>query len=561
MGDFISEFRIMLKRLYISNFALIEEMDVSFPGKLSVITGETGAGKSIFLEALALVLGKRADAASLSNKAKKCIIEAEFDVKQLDLRDFFADNEVDPSPELILRREISAEGKSRSFLNDSVVSLSALKELSEKIIDIHSQHQTLLLNQGTFQMELLDAFSGNQSLLADYKQAFNQLTKTKKQLQELQAQAAEAKKQLDYHQFLFQELEELNLQSGDLQTLEQESASLENAELIQTQLLQAAAILQEGDNNLLQQLQRIKQSVNDLTRFNSAYKDLADRLTAGYVELKDIAKELDAEGNAVSGDNERLSLVNERLDKINHLLRKHNVREETELLAIQQNLSAKLENIGSLEDQLDKLQKQIKEQESSVKTHGMALSKRRNKNAEALEKEVVALLKELSMENANFKVELGVLDAAGNNGLDTIKFLFSANKGVVLNDMSKIASGGELSRVMLSLKAIMADKKQLPTIIFDEIDTGVSGDVANKIGDILQRMSMSLQIITITHLPQMASKGKHHLFVYKDSAGDQTVSHIKALSNDERIVEIAKMLSTSNPTASAMKNAKDLLSL
>lgn len=551
----------MLKRLYISNFALIEEMDVSFPGKLSVITGETGAGKSIFLEALALALGKRADAGSLSNKNKKCIIEAEFDVKQLDLQNFFEDNDVEPAPELVLRREISAEGKSRSFLNDSVVSLSALKALSEKIIDIHSQHQTLLLNQGGFQMDLLDAFAGNQALVAEYKQAYAIISKTRKELKELQEQEAEARKQLDYHQFLFQELEELKLKAGEAAALEQESATLENAENIQTQLLQAAASLQEGDSNLLVQLQRIKQSLQDVARFTDAYKELSERVNASYVELKDIAKELDAEGNAVNGDNERLQVVNDRLDKINHLLRKHNVRTEEELLHIQDDLSKKLEGFGSLESSIEKLKKQLKEQESKLLKLAQELSKKRTGSKEALEKEVTALLRELSMENANFKIEITSLESATASGIDSIKFLFSANKGVALNDMSKIASGGELSRVMLSLKAIMADKKQLPSIIFDEIDTGVSGDVANKIGDILHRMSKTLQVITITHLPQMASKGKHHLFVYKDNAGDQTVSHIKTLSNEERITEIAKMLSTSNPTASAMKNAKELLSL
>ena len=536
-------------------------MDVNFPGKLTVITGETGAGKSIFLEALALALGKRADTASLGNKSKKCIIEAEFDVKQLDLAEFFEANDIEAASEVILRREISAEGKSRSFLNDSVVSLSALKTLSERIIDIHSQHQTLLLNQGGFQMELLDAFAGNQALVAEYKQLYTAASRSKKTLADLLSQEAEARKQLDYHQFLFQELDEIKLKTGETRSLEQEAAALENAEQIKALLLQSATALQEGETNILSQLQKLRQNLLEVQRFDARHKELAERMNASYVELKDLAKELDAEGSAVAGDNEQLEALNERIDKINHLLRKHNARSDEELIAIKDDLSNKLEGYSSLESTIEKLRKTLKEQEAGLQKAAKELSKQRAQHTAALEKEVVGILQALSMENANFKIELRALAEPGPSGGDAVNYLFSANKGVALSDMSKIASGGELSRVMLSLKAIMADKKQLPTIIFDEIDTGVSGDVANKIGDILQKMSKELQIITITHLPQMASKGKHHLYVYKDNGGDQTVSHIRALNGEERITEIAKMLSTGNPTTSALKNAKELLSL
>ncbi len=556
-----SELGHMLKRLHISNFALINEMDVTFPGHLTVITGETGAGKSIFLEALGLALGKRAEQAALQNKTRKCIVEAEFDVGKLDLQSFFSEQDIEPEASIILRREISPEGKSRSFLNDSVVSLSALKILAEKIIDIHSQHQTLLLNQENFQLELVDAFAGTLDVLRDYKQVFSNLQKARKALSTLSSQEAEARKQLDYFQFLFKEFETAALKKGDLQRLEEERAELENAETIRSLLLQAAQGLQGGDHNLLQQLARIKGSLTDVSKYSEHYKEFATRLTGAYIELKELAAELEDKGNQVHSDAERITLVNGRLDLINHLLRKHNVKSEEELLCLQVEVEEKLLGFSSIEKEIEKSKKQVLQLQNTCQDKAQALSKKRKGVLSAIESEVQGLLKSLSMQNASFKIELQSNSELGAAGLDQVRFLFSANKGSALSDLSKVASGGELSRLMLSLKAIMASRKQLPTIIFDEIDTGVSGDVADKIGNILLKMGETMQVVTITHLPQMASKGGHHLFVYKKEDDDQTVSHIRQLSKEERVTEIAKMLSTGKPTESALKNAKELLRL
>jgi len=556
-----SELGSMLRRLHISNFALINEMDVNFPGNLTVITGETGAGKSIFLEALGLALGKRAESAALKNKTKKCIVEAEFDVSKLELQAFFEEHDVEPDSVIILRREISPEGKSRSFLNDSVVSLSALKALAEKVIDIHSQHQTLLLNQENFQLELVDAFAGTLDLVKTYRQEFHTLQKSKKELAQLLSQEAEARKQIDYYQFLFKEFEAAALKKGDLQQLENESAELENAETIKSLLLQAAQGLNGGDDNLLQQLARIKAALSEVTKYSQHYKEFSDRLNGAYIDLKELSSELEDKGNEVHSDNERMSIVNARLDLINHLLRKHNVKSEEELLVLRDEIETKLESFTSIDSEIEKSRKHCAKQEEACAQKSDLLSKKRKEVLEKIENEVRDILKSLSMENANFKIDLQTLTDLTSSGKDQVRFLFSANKGIGLSDLSKVASGGELSRLMLSLKAIMASKKQLPTIIFDEIDTGVSGDVADKIGNILLKMGATLQVVTITHLPQMASKGAHHLFVYKNDDEDQTVSHIRQLTKEERITEIAKMLSTSNPTQSALKNAKELLSL
>lgn len=551
----------MLRRLHISNFALIDEMDVEFPGHLTVITGETGAGKSIFLEALALSLGKRAETSVLRNKSRKCIVEAEFQLDGLDLQDFFEEFELDPDKQIILRREISPEGKSRSFLNDSVVSLSALKALAERIIDIHSQHQTLMLNTQPFQVELLDAFAGNLDTAREYKNKYTSLLKCRKRLQDLQQKEAEARKQQDYLQFQFEELQEAKLENGMLLALEEESNALENAESIRALLLQAAQGLSGGDDNVLQYLARVRNSVNEAGKMSAQYKDLQERLNSAYVELKELAVDLEGRGEDLHSDPQRLEVVNARLDKLNHLLRKHNVKTEAELLLILSDIENQLQRFSSLEDELASASSEQQTLTAVCKKIAQKLSAARNKACGPLEKEVQLLLKGLSMENAVFKVEVTTQDELGPTGTDGVKFLFSANKGSAPADLSKVASGGELSRLMLTLKAIMAGKKKLPAIIFDEIDTGVSGDVANKIGNILFDMGHHMQVITITHLPQIASKGQHHLFVYKNDDEEATVSHIRTLNKEDRIVEIAKMLSTSNPTASALKNARELLSV
>ena len=550
----------MLKRLYISNYALIEELDVSFPGHLTVITGETGAGKSIFLEALGLALGNRADVGALQNKGKKCVIEADFDVKNFDLDDFFVKNELNNENPVILRREISPEGKSRSFINDSPVTLSVLKEISDALIDVHSQHQTLLLNQTKFQLQLIDSFAGTTQDFEKYKSAFKQLQENKKQLEELESKERQAKKDLDYYQYLFNELNEFELNENDLKRLEEESETMENAEFIKSALSKTAGALGGGDSNLLSSLSQLKQQLQAITKFGTAYKDLFDRLNASHIELKDVFSELENEEERLSFDPERLNEVNEKLDKINRLLKKHSVSSVADLLKVKDDVEAKLQLFNSLEADIEKLKKDIVKAEASCKKQAKEISDKRKKATAPIEKSIDSILNDLSMPNAKFKIELSSKEDLGSTGIDEISFLFSANKGGEFKELQKVASGGEMSRLMLSLKSVLAQKRALPTIIFDEIDTGISGDVANKMGNIFSQMSANMQVISITHLPQIASKGQHHLFVYKNDDKDKTRSFIKTLSKDERTVEIAKMLSTGKPTESAIKNAKDLLS-
>jgi DNA repair protein RecN (Recombination protein N) len=551
----------MLKRLHISNFALIDEMDVDFPGQLSVITGETGAGKSIFLEALGLALGKRADLTALQNKTKKCIIEAEFDIKNTDLRDVFEQNDIDYETTLLLRREISPEGKSRSFLNDSVVGLNVLKELSEKLIDIHSQHQTLLLNQNDFQLEILDAFSGSIVHFKSFKADYTQLTVLKNKLKNLQLQESQARKELDYFQFLYNELEEVEIKAGILKALEEESFTLENAETIKGSLANAADLINGGDTNLLSGLSQVKQNLQSVSKYATQYAEFFERVNAAYIELKELAVELDVAQEKVNVDGQKLESINAKLDRLNRLLKKHNVKNEEELLAVKADIDTKLLAFGSLESEIEKTINDITKLTTICTKQAQQLSEQRLKAIAGVEQQVKEMLVGLSMENANFKIELTHGSELIASGFDQVRFLFSANKGGTLNELQKVASGGELSRLMLTLKALLATKKQLPAIIFDEIDTGVSGEVADKIGTILLKMGESMQVIAITHLPQMASKGAHHLFVYKKDNSDKTVSYIKQLSEDERITEVAKMLSTGTPSQSALVNAKELLNL
>lgn len=551
----------MLKRLYISNFALINEMDVTFPGKLTVITGETGAGKSIFLEALGLVLGNRADLAALQSKSKKCIVEAEFDIAGLELRSFFEENDLDYDSTLVLRREISTEGKSRSFLNDTPVSLTILKTLGESLVDVHSQHQTLLLNKTDFQLGMLDAFAGSQALYKEYKTTYSSLAKCMATLQTLQEQEIQARKELDYYQFLFNELEEAELQNGSLKALEDESATLENAENIKSGLLQAAHAIQGGETNLLSGLSQVKQLMQSLSKYGKNYTEFFERVNSAFIDLKELAAELeDAEGD-VSFDAQKLDEVNTKLDRMNRLLKKHSVPDEEGLIRIKDEIEAKLAQFNSLEQEIAGAKKQMDALTATATKQAKELSKLRAAATTGIEKQVKDMLAGLSMQNANFKIELSQQPELSATGFDQVKVLFSANKGGAMNELHKVASGGELSRLMLSLKALLASKKQLPTIIFDEIDTGVSGDVADKIGAILLNMGKTMQVISITHLPQMASKGEHHLFVYKKDDDDKTTSYIRQLNKEERITEIAKMLSTGNPSQSALVNAKELLNM
>jgi len=551
----------MLQHLRIQNFALIEETEVHLNNGLTVITGETGAGKSILLGALGLTLGSRADVSSLHDKTKKCIIEAQFNIKEYSLMSFFEINELDFEEVTTIRREITPEGKSRAFINDTPTTLSVLKELGEQLIDIHSQHETLLLKETNFQFELVDAFAQTTNLYSDYKKQFNALQKLRKQLEELTAQEIQAKKELDYFQFQFNELEEANVKVGEQQQLEEESETLENAEFIKGSLVKSSLAINGGDENIVSALALVKQQLQSVSKFGKQFNELFERINSVSIELKELSKDIDACEEDVVYDNSRLEEVNAQLDKLNRLLKKHGVNSEEELLTIKTDIEAKLQQFSSLEVAIEKTQKEIFTSEKQCKSLAKDLSDKRQKSTAGIEQNIKTMLMGLSMANAQFKIELKPLDALSFNGQDSISFLFTANKGAEFKELHKTASGGELSRLMLCLKALLAERTALPTIIFDEIDTGVSGDVADKIGNILFAMGKTMQVITITHLPQMASKGGNHLFVYKSDSKDKTTSSIKALNKEERIAEIAKMLSTGTPTETALKNAKELLNV
>jgi len=549
----------MLQHLRIQNFALIEETEVDFSKGLTVITGETGAGKSILLGALGLTLGNRADIGSLHDKTKKCVIEAKFNIKAYQLQSFFETQELDFEEVTTIRREITPEGKSRAFINDTPANLAVLKELGERLIDIHSQHETLLLKETNFQFELVDAFAQTTILFSDYKKQFSSLQKLRKQLEELSSQEIQAKKELDYFQFQFNELDEANLKIGELQALEEESETLENAEFIKSNLSKSALAINGGEENVLSALALIKQQLQSISKFGKQFSELYERINSVNIELKELANDLDGAERDVVYNNTRLEEVNAQLDKLNRLLKKHGVANEEELLKIKEEIENKLLQFSSLELQIEKTNKEISVIEKQCKTLASELSTKRQQSLSGIEQNIKTMLGSLSMANAQFKIELSQQKELSSNGLDTISFLFTANKGAEYKELHKTASGGELSRLMLCLKALLAERTALPTIIFDEIDTGVSGDVADKIGNILFAMGKTMQVITITHLPQMASKGSTHLFVFKSDTKDKTTSSIKLLTKEERIGEIAKMLSTGNPTETALKNAKELL--
>lgn len=549
----------MLNYLRIQNFALIEQTDIVFNNGLTVITGETGAGKSIILGALHIALGARAETNLLNDKSRKCIIEAQFNIQSYQLKPFFDLHELDFEELTTLRREITPEGKSRAFVNDTPVNVSVLKQLGEFLIDIHSQHETLLLKETGFQFELLDHYAQCSDLFSNYKKQYQLLLHLKKQLELLSQQELQAKKELDYLQFQYNELEEANLKTGELQSLEEESKTLENAEIIKNTLHKTSQIINHGDDTILTAIAQAKQQLQSISKYGKQFQELYERLNSASIELKELANDVENSADDVVFNNERLEVVNTQLDKINRLLKKHHVNSEDELLQIKQDIEQSLQQFSSLESNIEKINKNIITTEKQCQALATELSTKRKKSISNIEQQIKTMLGNLSMPNAQFKIELVQNKELSINGLDSITFLFTANKGMEFKALHKTASGGELSRLMLCLKALLAERKALPTIIFDEIDTGVSGDVADKIGQIMLSMGKQMQVMVITHLPQMASKGNNHLYVYKTDTHQKTVTSIKPLNEQERIAEIAKMLSTGSPSEIAVKNAKELL--
>ncbi|GGB11200.1 DNA repair protein RecN [Mucilaginibacter rubeus] len=562
----------MLQKLTINNYALIDNLEIGFDSGLNILTGETGAGKSIILGALSLILGQRAESKYFFNQQKKCVIEGTFKISGFHLADFFEENDLDYETETVLRREISADGKSRAFVNDTPVNLSALKQLGEKLIDIHSQHATLEINDPDFQLLVVDSVARHSDLLFDYQTKFRAYKKSLSKLNQLIAESDKAKADLDYFQFQFDELEKGALVADEQEHLEQELNTLNNAEEIKRSLLGANYLLQDGEAAALIQLKEAGQALGSIEKYNPAVAELHQRINSIIIELKDIAAEIEGIEQHTFIDEARAEEVNNRLSMIYNLQKKHRVNTIAELLQIQEELSDKVQQALFGDEAIEKLQKQIAADKAELEKLATQLSVNRKKAIPDIEKQVLATLAEMGMGNSSLKIEQtpppppkgGATEQAPlltATGIDNIKFLFSANKGHALAEMSKVASGGELSRLMLSIKSIVAQYTALPTIIFDEIDTGVSGEVANKVGQIMERLAQNLQVITITHLPQIASKGQSHYFVYKDDSEAATFTRIKQLNNDERVLEIAKMLSGDKPGESALQNARELLSV
>jgi len=553
----------MLKRLYVKNYILIDELDIVFDQGLSVITGETGAGKSILLGALELILGQRADSGTLLDKKSKCIIEGTFQISKETHEDFFKSNDLDFEAETHIRREINPEGKSRAFINDSPVNLATLKELTQQLVDIHSQHETLLLNSGAFQLNLVDAYAKNAKNLANYKNLFSIINQKKKNLETLKSEESKGKADLDYFNFQLTELGQALLNNPDEQIqLEQELEKLENAEEIKEKLYNVFYTVNGGDTTLLASLKTAAQQLQSLVKFDTRYQTFFERLNSSCVELKDIADELEDAANEVNADNARLQIVSDRLNLIYRLQQKHRVSSIQELMNIEAELAEKVTLIDSLQDKIDGIEKEILSHTKELISIADLLSTNRKKSIPKIEGEINRMLIDVAMAGASLKIECHDLEPADFNsdGGNQIKFLFLANKGGTHKEIGKVASGGELSRLMLCIKAMMAELSDMPTVIFDEIDTGISGETAAKVGSIVKKMAENHQVIAITHLPQMAGKGHHHYFVYKSNKKDKTHTSLKLLNETERIQEIARMLSGEELTEAAIGNAKALIS-
>lgn len=550
----------MLHSLYIQNYALIEKLDINFESGFSVITGETGAGKSIILGAIGLLLGQRADVKSIRQGASKCIIEARFEIGAYDMRPFFEERELEYEDECILRREVYASGKSRAFINDTPASLTQMRELGERLIDIHSQHQNLLLNKEGFQLDVLDILAHDGEVLASYQSSYREWRKVQQKLEELIAKNHRDKADEDYLRFQLEQLEEAHLVAGEQESLEQEADLLSHAEEIKAGLYHVSQLLSDDDNGMLVALKECQYMMQSLQRNYAAAEELTNRLESSYIELKDIAQDVAERAEVIEFNPERLQEVNERLNLIYTLEQKHHVDTVNDLLSLQADYIARLTESDSLEEQIAELEAHCKECYSRVKQQASALTKLRLEAARGVESQMIARLSVLGMPNVRFCIELGKLDEPGGHGMDTVTFLFSANKNGVLQNISSVASGGEIARVMLSVKAMIAGAVKLPTIIFDEIDTGVSGEIADRMADIMEEMGeQKRQVISITHLPQIAARGKKHYKVYKQDNETETISYIRCLSQEERVEEVAHMLSGSVLTEAALNNARALL--
>jgi DNA repair protein RecN (Recombination protein N) len=551
----------MLQRLTIRNYALIEESDIEFSAGLSIITGETGSGKSILLGALSLLLGERADSGVLRDQKQKCILEAKFDISNYHLNAFFEGYDLDYDSQCIIRRELSPQGKSRAFINDTPVNLSQLKELGVKLVDIHSQHDTLQLKESAFLVDLLDGNSSINELTNLYKKCFHEWRIVRRRRDELVEEERRLLQEEDFLKFQFNELESLDLKAGEEISLENELKTLQHAEDISEQLIVIENILDRDEQGVLDELRKALQAASSIVKYTDVALEISDRIKSVQIELKDILETTRQAASDIEIDPQRLQALESRWDKINHVLQKHRVSTCNELIELRNQLDERLQRSGRVSHESEELEKQTQKLFTEVSNLGMQLHEERIKAAPTLEKVCLGLLSQLGMPKAKVQFNIDLKEQPGADGFDNVKFMFSANAGQDIQELSKVASGGEFSRLMLALKRILASTRSLPTIIFDEIDTGVSGAIAEKMGVLFEQMANDMQVLSITHLPQIAGKGKNHYKVLKQEEGKRTISKIVRLNEESRISEVAAMLSGKELTEAALSHAKSLLGI
>jgi DNA repair protein RecN (Recombination protein N) len=549
----------MLTSLSIKNYALIDSLNVDFNDGFSIITGETGAGKSILLGGLSLILGKRADLSSLKDATQKCIIEAVFNISNYNLKPLFESEDFDFESQTIIRREILPSGKSRAFVNDSPVNLTSLQLLGERLVDIHSQHQTLQLTSNDFQFQVIDALAKNEDSLQNYRTLLKDYKNLKKEYKELLSFQTEAIKEHDYNSFLLNELLEANLVVGEVEVLEAEYETLNNIEGIKENLSEAYQLLSDEQLGVLSSLTSLKNIFQKLSGFSSKYEELFNRANSSLIDMNDLFSEIHVLQDNLEVNPNRLEVVDAKLKMIHVLMQKHVVSDVSELITIKNQLEEKVAVTENLDETIQKKQSEIVSKETELNTISQGIHTNRSEVIPQLKKELETILLDLGMPNAQFNIDIVISDTFYANGKDELSFLFSANKGGSFNELKKAASGGELSRIMLAIKSVLAEYIQLPTIMFDEIDSGVSGEISNKMGDIMLQMSKNMQVFSITHLPQIAAKGLSHFKVYKEDVNEVTQTNLIELNHDERIIEIAQMLGGSEMSTSAIAHAKELL--
>ena len=549
----------MLIKLSIRNYILIQDLEVDFSTGFSVITGETGAGKSILLGALGLILGQRADSSILLDKSKKCIIEGSFQIKGYNLEELFKVNALDFDDVIILRREINQGGKSRAFVNDTPVNLTLLKDLGDRLVNVHSQNSIVTLNEMNFQLAVLDSYASIQSEVIKYKSGYLALSELKRQLSELHEKEARSTGEREYHQFLLDELNRTNLKPGELQEVEERLEFLKHAEEIKRSLNNANEMISESELSVLTQLSEVIHSLSGVAKFKTELKDIVERINVNYIDIKDISKEITNVEAKIYFEPSEMESLAVRLDSLYRLLKKHQRTTIEELIIVKQEIEQKVSDVLNLGEKIIALNSEAVKLEAELYKRAKVLSASRQKIVAKFEREMVDTLLQLGISAARFKVDLVSASDLTKDGIDKIKFLFSANKGLEVNELSNTASGGEMSRLMLSVKSMISQKNLLPTIFFDEIDNGVSGEIAGKVGSILKRMGNKMQVIAITHLPQIAGKGDHHYWVYKSEKNHTTHTFIRQLSAQDRVEEIAKMLSNEKVTDSAYQTARELL--